>query len=149
MKPRVWKLAVPATIISFATVTKWWYVAVVDAPDTCMAGFPLVWMADAWHTSMAYQVFVVELIANLLIYFLFWFSLFHAVYRFVGTLALHKVLLAASWTLAFLVVVVGIWIGTMPEHTYKSHRDYEIKVMSSGYSFIWEDRVRYEERYRR
>ena len=72
IKQLTWRLTLPLTIISFGLFTKWWYVLPVDAPDTMMAGFPFAFVGDGWFTSMSVQIFLIELCADFIIYFLFW-----------------------------------------------------------------------------
>ncbi len=66
-------ILIPVTIISFAVFTKWWFTVPVDAPDTMYWGFPFAFVGEGWHTSMSLQIFVMELIADLIFYFLFWY----------------------------------------------------------------------------
>ncbi|MEM6768710.1 MAG: hypothetical protein AAF655_27470, partial [Bacteroidota bacterium] len=61
MKQLIWRLVIPLTIISFFLVTKWWFVAVEDAPDSWMYGFPFPYLCEGWHTSLSLQVFLKEL----------------------------------------------------------------------------------------
>ncbi|WP_222931286.1 hypothetical protein, partial [Xanthovirga aplysinae] len=83
MKKLIWELVLSLTVISFSIFTKWWYVLPTDALDTVMSGFPLIWISEGWHTSMSLQIFVKELIINLLIYFVFWFTIVYTINRLI------------------------------------------------------------------
>lgn len=146
MKHLVWKLVLPLTIISFSVFTKWWYVLPVDAPDTVMSGFPLIWISEGWHTSMSFQIFVSELFFNLFIYFLFWYVLIFSVNKFIIEIMIPKFLLVIILLLSGTFITGYLWIGTMPEHVFKVKRDFDCEVLDSGYKFIWtnQDRPKYE-----
>ncbi|MGB0862008.1 MAG: hypothetical protein ACPGXZ_03775 [Saprospiraceae bacterium] len=142
MKQLTWKAILPLTIISFFFVSKWWYVLPIDAPDTMMGGFPLIWVSDAWHTSLAYQIFVLELIANFLLYFLFWFLVFFTINRYYFEIKVPKALTIASLSISGLICILVLLIGTMPNHIYKVKRDFDIEVLTTGYTFFWQRRER-------
>ena len=93
MKQLTWRLILPLTIISFGVFTKWWYVLPVDAPDTMMAGFPLAFVCDGWHTSMSLQIFAFELMFDFLIYFSFWFLLIIFINRYLLRIKIDNMLL--------------------------------------------------------
>ena len=46
-----------------------------------------------------------------------------------------------------IICIGAIWIGTMPEHIYKTKRDFEVEVLTTGYKFVWQnqERPRYED----
>ncbi len=75
MKALTFKIVVPLTVISFTLFTKWWSALPIDAPETTFIGFPFAYTGRGWHTSLSHQVFVVELIADITIYFSFWLLL--------------------------------------------------------------------------
>ncbi|MDN5201008.1 hypothetical protein QQ008_06540 [Fulvivirgaceae bacterium BMA10] len=138
MKQLTWKLVLPLTVISFATFTKWWYVLPVDAPDTMMAGFPMAYLSEGWHTSMSLQIFVVEFLIDLLTYFMFWFLLVFCINRLLIKIRIHKILTILLLTLTGLIMIGTTIIFSMPEHVYKSTRDFEITVLETGYKFFWQ-----------
>jgi hypothetical protein len=76
-------MVLPLTVISFGTITKWWYALPVDAPDTMFTGFPFAYACPGWHTSMSLQIFVTEFIIDFLTYFLLWFVLIFCIDHFV------------------------------------------------------------------
>jgi hypothetical protein len=92
IKDLVKKLVLPLTFISFALWTKWWmvYALPIDAPDIIMVGFPLTYAGDGWHTSLSLQIFFLELLIDLLTYFLFWLVVILLVDRFVVKIRVNK-----------------------------------------------------------
>jgi len=147
MKQLIWKLVLPLTVISFSIFTKWWYVLPVDAPDTMMSGFPLIWVSDGWHTSLSLQIFVTELIVNLLVYFFFWLCIVFLINRFLVKIRIPKLILIPTFIISGLICLGGLLIGSMSEHIYKPKRDFDIEVLTSGYKFIWQnlERPKYED----
>ena len=137
MKRLTWCLVLPLTMISFGTLTKWWYVLPVDAPDTLMSGFPFAFVADGWFTSMSIQLFVIELCADLLIYFLFWFLIVFLIKRVWTQLTFSKILTRVFWTLAILTITFWTFIFTISEKNVKLTRDWDMRVLVTGYKFTW------------
>src|SRR5690348_8265335 len=72
MKQLTWNLVLPLTVISFTAFTKWWYVE-GDGFTEILKGFPLPFVCPGWHTSLSLQIFVLELITDIMTYFAFWF----------------------------------------------------------------------------
>jgi hypothetical protein len=69
MKKQIVQLTLALTSISMYSVTKWWYTLPVDGPDKLYWGFPLAFMGEGFHTSMSLQFFVLEFLADFLVYF--------------------------------------------------------------------------------
>ncbi|WP_075344611.1 hypothetical protein [Tenacibaculum agarivorans] len=147
MKSLILKLVVPLTIITFSMFTKWWYVLPVDAPDTMMSGFPLIWISQGWHTSMSLQIFLKELLINLFIYFSVILIITYLIHKYVVQIQIPKLVTLVLTILTGIICTGAILIGTMPEHVYKSKRDFEIEVLTTGYKFIWQtqERPKYED----
>ncbi|HEY0656583.1 MAG TPA: hypothetical protein VGD65_25795, partial [Chryseosolibacter sp.] len=74
MKTLTWKFVLPLTIISFSTITKWWYVE-IDGYKEVLRGFPFPYIAPGWHTSLSWQIFIGALLTDLLIYFGVWLTI--------------------------------------------------------------------------
>jgi hypothetical protein len=73
MKSFILRIVIPLTIVSFGTITKWWYTLSVDAPDTTFIGFPLPFVLRRLSYLVVIAIFVTEFIADLLTYFHFCF----------------------------------------------------------------------------
>jgi hypothetical protein len=131
------RLILPLAIILFGTITKWWYVLPVDAPDTMMVGFPLAFVSDGWHTSMSLQIFIVELLVDFIVYFSFCFLLIFLVNRYLIKISVPKPVTGAVWTISSLIIAVAIWIASFPDQMIKTSRDWEMKVLVTGYKLTW------------
>jgi hypothetical protein len=156
MKQLTWKLVLPLTLISFVLWTKWWmvYALPVDGPDIIMVGFPLTYAGDGWHTSMSLQIFYLELVIDLLTYFLFWFIVILIVDRFVVTIRPHRVVTIIMQSVAGACALGLIFIGSNSDNVHYFKRPYDIEVLDSGHKFHWEGNPRplnfdYEEYERR
>lgn len=138
MKQLTFKLILPLTVISFATITKWWYTLPVDAPDTLYGGFPFPFVGDGWHTSMSLQIFVLELFADFLIYFLFWFLAVFCVNKYLTKFRTHKIVTIGLWTVSGLIILGASYVASFPEHIFYFKRSYDMEIMETGYKFIWQ-----------
>jgi len=138
MKQLTWKLILPFTVISFGTIAKWWYALPVDAPDTLYSGFPFPFVGDGWHTSMSLQIFVLELFADFLIYFLFWFTVIFCVNKFWTKIKTNKIVTIGLWTISGLIIIGASCIASFPEHIFYFKRPYDMEIMETGFKFVWE-----------
>jgi hypothetical protein len=138
-KQLTWRLILPLTIISFGAFTKWWYVLPVDAPGTMMAGFPFAFVGDGWFTSMSIQLFLIEFVADFLIYFLFWFLVVLFLRRIVAQLTISKLLTRVNWALAILTISFWCLILIISEKNIKVKRDWDMQVLATGYKFTWKN----------
>lgn len=138
MKRLTWTSILPLTIISFALFTKWWFTLPVDAPGTMMYGFPFIWYCDGWHTSLSLQIFILPLLANLAIFFLFWYSSFFLLQRFIVKVSVPKIITILALVFSSFISIGAVWMGSMPEHIYSWKQDFDAQVLTTGYRFIWE-----------
>lgn len=138
MKLLIFKLILPLTVISFATITKWWYALPVDAPDTLYSGFPFPFVGDGWYTSMSLQIFILELFVDFFIYFLFWFSVVFCVNKYLIKIRTYKIVTIGLWTISVLIILGASYIASFPEHTFHFKRPYEMEIMETGYKFFWQ-----------
>ncbi|MEO8861998.1 MAG: hypothetical protein ABI358_11280 [Ginsengibacter sp.] len=137
IKQLTWRLILPLTIISFGTLTKWWYVLPVDSPETLMAGFPFAFVGDGWFTSMSLQFFLIEFSADFIIYFLFWFLIVFFSTRILTQFTISKILIRVFWTLAILTISFWTLILAISEKHIKLKRDWDMQVLVTGYKFTW------------
>ena len=141
-KDLTWRLIVPLTIVSFGAVTKWWYVLPEDAPDTMMAGFPLSFVGDGWHTSMSLQILCAELCIDFIVYFLFWFLLINFSNRYLIKIKTPNILAGTLWTLSSILLTMAIAIACMPDQIIQGKRDWDMKVIVTGYKLVWKHQDR-------
>ncbi|MES2110421.1 MAG: hypothetical protein V4577_16810 [Bacteroidota bacterium] len=138
MKQFTLKLVIPLTIISFVLITKWWYVQPEDAPDSMLKGFPFPYSGNGWWTSMSFQYFVLEFIADLLVYFVFWFLLIALINRYLKPIKIHKAVTIILWCISSLMGGGAIFIAGIMEHDFKLIRDFKMEVLDTGHEFLWE-----------
>ena len=148
MKKLVLNLIIPITIISFFSLSKWWYLIPIDGADSMFYGFPFPYYGDASNTSMALQFFVVEMIIDFIIYFLIWFIIIFCINMFVRQIKLFKILVFPIWGIAILISSYFIFIASLPDNQFYLKRDFEIhKVIDSGISIFGENRPNYYDYY--
>ena len=138
MKSLTFKIVIPLTVISFATFTKWWYALPADAPDTMFSGFPLPFVCNGWHTSLSLQIFMTELIVDLLTYFLFWFILIFVLNRFLIKIKTYKLVTTCLWTLSGLIMAFALFLSVNKDNLFNVKRPFNIEVMETGYQFGWQ-----------
>lgn len=138
MKQLILQRIIPLTIISFATLTKWWYTLPVDAPHTFYSGFPLAYVGDGWGSSMTLQFFALEFIVDLLFYFCCWLFLIYCFNRFVMKLKVFKTITILLYSVAFLMIGGAAIIVFHDGNYLKLYRDYEMDVVKTGFKFTWE-----------
>lgn len=138
MKSLTLKIVIPLTIISFATLTKWWYTLPVDAPDTMFTGFPFPFVCNGWHTSLSLQIFVTEFLADLLTYFLFWFIVIFTINRFVVKFKNYKAITIGLWTLSGLIIAFATLLASNKDNLFFVKRPFKMEVMETGFKFGWQ-----------
>ncbi len=131
------RFILPIAIISFGTFTKWWYVLPVDAPDTMMVGFPFAFAADGWATSLYLQIFILELVTDFLIYFLFWFVIIIFINRLIIQIKIPNILTGILWILAAILFSCAILIASNPDQEFKIKRDWDMQILVTGYKLTW------------
>lgn len=140
MKYLIFKLALPLTIIIMAVFTKWWLVLPVDGGNTVMSGFPFPFIADGWHTSLSYQIFITEFLADFFIQLLLWTLILFLINKYLFIIKIPKFLNIITWGLAIIISGLAVSIASMPDQIILLKRDWEIQaVLNSGYQFIWEE----------
>lgn len=139
LKYLIFKLALPLTIIIMAVFTKSWLVLPVDGGNTVMSGFPFPFIADGWHTSLSYQIFITEFLADFFIQLLLWTLILFLINKYLFIIKIPKFLNIIIWGLAIIISGLAVSIASMPDQIIRLKRDWEIQaVLNSGYQFIWE-----------
>lgn len=139
MIPLIWRCIIPLSIISFGVITKWWYALPADAPDTLYIGFPFPYAGDGWHTSMSLQIFVLELLVDFFLYFIFWFTVIFLVSKYLTQIIIYKAVAIGLWSIAGLFMLWALFVLSFPEHVFHVRRSYDMEIMETGYRFIWQD----------
>lgn len=143
MKQLIWQLVIPLTIFFFVGITKWWYVVVVDGWDIMMTGFPLPYSSSCFHTSLCLQIFVFELIIDLLFYFTVWFLLIFLFNKFIKQITLPRGITIALLSISGILVAGMLFIGFLPDNILMLKKDFEYEVLDSGID-VWQTRERPE-----
>ncbi|KFF27152.1 hypothetical protein IW16_07810 [Chryseobacterium vrystaatense] len=143
MKYLIFKMALPLTIIIMAVFTKSWLVLPVDDGNTVMSGFPFPFIADGWHTSLSYQIFITEFLADFFIQLLLWTLILFLINKYLFIIKIPKFLNIIIWGLVIIISGLAVSIASMPDQIIRLKRDWEIQaVLNSGYQFIWEEQSR-------
>lgn len=132
-------LALPLSIILFGTVTRWRYVYVEDGPDDFLYGFPLTCICSGWHTSMSLQIFVLELVFDFFVYFIFCLSILTLIDRFYRPIIISKYLKFGLYGFAALIILLYGLIFANPDNLFKVKRDFKYKEIRSGYKCLWQE----------
>jgi hypothetical protein len=91
---------------------------------------------------MSLQIYVLEFIADILIYFSFWFLVVYGFHRFIVPIHLSKRFSAFLLVTAGIVLILGGIILGNPNNIFKLQRKDEIIIEETGVHFIWEDEGR-------
>ena len=142
MKKLTWKLVIPLTVISFVAFTKWWYVLVTDGTDTFFRGFPFAYICDGWATSMSLYVFIPPLIADVFIYFAFWFIAVYCIRRYLVPIKINKFITTILLSITILIIAFNTWVLSFKENEFYFKRDFDIEIMTTGNRFIWQSKQR-------
>jgi hypothetical protein len=133
------KLTIPLTIISMFLVTKWWFALPIDGPDKLYWGFPFPFLGQGFHTSMSFQFFLFEFIANIIVYFLAWIGLLYLISKKYAIAKASRFLLKTVWIMALVLTVGFIILVSTSNPVFLLKRDYNWKILQTGYVFIWQD----------
>ena len=142
MKHLTWKLVLPLTIVSFTLFTKWWDVQIDGEQRDILRGFPLPFVCPGWHTSLSLQIFLLELVIDIVVYFAFWFSVIFIATKTVKSFHISNAVTITLLTIAGLFAAILILFATNPDNIYTATRPFEIKVNATGYRFMWQEETR-------
>ena len=142
MKKTLFAILLPIIITSMLIFTKWWYVLPVDGPDVLFWGFPFAFIGEGFHTSMSFQLFLVDLFIDILCYTIFWLIVFLIIKKKWPTFTISKWMYRIVWALAIVLVLSSCFIVSISNPIFKSKRNYDWQIMTSGYKFIWQSTPR-------
>ncbi|MFM1932947.1 MAG: hypothetical protein RL226_2250 [Bacteroidota bacterium] len=137
-------LTLPITVISMFLVTKYWFAVPVDGPDKLFWGFPFAFIGEGFHTSMSFQIFLLELLADFIIYYLSLSILSYGISRFFRIPPAHKLLSRVIWSIALILLFgFGLLIGTS-NPLFSVKRDYDWHILQTGAVVLWKTTPRPE-----
>lgn len=139
MKQLTLRLAPPLTIISMFLVTKWWFALPVDGPEKLYWGFPFPFWGQGFHTSMSFQFFMLEFVADLIVYFLGWVGLLYLISKMITIAKASNYILKSIWSLAMLLSIGFIILLSISNPVFRLKRDYDWRILQTGYVFIWQE----------
>ena len=113
-----------------------------EAPDSMMIGFPLPYVCDGWHTSMSLQIFVFELLIDLISYFSFWFLIVFCIDKFLLKIKLYKIVTILLLTTGVLFTSGLTFIALMEDNLFYAKRNFDVDVLVTGYKFMWDGNTR-------
>ena len=131
-------------MIIFILFTKWWIVDVVDGTDGIMYGFPLIYKAPAFYTSVAEEYFILELIADLTIYFGVIFGIVYLINKFLFAITIRKLVTVILFVVASLLISLELLFAFMPENKFTFKREDEIVIKQTGFKFLFNNSDRIE-----
>lgn len=139
MKQLTIRLTLPLTIISMFLVTKWWFALPVDGPEKLYWGFPFPFLGQGFHTSMSFQFFVLEFVADFIVYFLGWVGLLFLISKMISIDKGSNYILKSIWSLAMLLSIGFIILLSISNPVFHVKRDYDWRILQTGYVFIWQE----------
>lgn len=143
-KKEILNLAFPLTIIIFVLFTKWWISDIVDASDGVLYGFPLIYKAPAFHTSMAERYFILEFLFDFLFYFTVILTILFLLNKYVSQIKLKRKLLIIIYVTASVLFGIEILMTTVFETSFSIKRDFDIEVKQTGFKFYFSNEERNE-----
>jgi hypothetical protein len=137
-------LVLPLTVIVFLLFTKWWIVDVVDETDGIMYGFPFIYRAPAFYTSVAQEYFLLELITDFLFYFFLILGVSYFTNKYLIEIRIGKLVSIILFLTASLLIFVELFIASLPENKFSLKRDYDIDIKQTGFEYPFNDNDRKE-----
>ncbi|MFL9838485.1 hypothetical protein ABS768_13300 [Flavobacterium sp. ST-75] len=136
MKKLTLLLVIPLTIIAFTFLTPYSIVEVEDVDNLFVLGYPFIYEAPAFHTSMASQFFILPLLADLLIYFTVLYIIIALINR-VRKINLPKFISIPLLTTSYLLLTLKLLTVSISarENTYTLNPWFEMKVLSTHIGF--------------
>lgn len=138
------KVALAMSLISMFLLTKWWFALPVDGPDKLYWGFPFAFMGEGFHTSMSYQFFILEFIANFAAYFSFWVILSLSINKWIPNFKIPSIVSKTILTLALLLFIGFGALISISNPIFHFKRPYDWEILQTGNVFIWENKPRPE-----
>jgi len=138
MTKLAFKFVLPITILCFATMTKWWFALPTDASGTYFIGFPFPYACNGWHTSMSIQFFILELLVDFLVYYLFWFLVIYLVQKIFKPLVIGRIFSFVLIGLSIIVLGLAAFIMSNKDNLFYFKRPFEVGIFETGYKFMWQ-----------
>lgn len=135
---KLFKTALPLTILLMFIITKWWYTLPVDGPDKLYWGFPFAFMGEGFHTSMSLQFFGLEFLADFMVYFSVIILLVLAFKKWLPAFQISKIFTKTVWLLNLVLLIGFGFLVTTSNPIFKIKRNYDWKVLQTGSVYFWQ-----------
>jgi hypothetical protein len=99
-------------------------------------------VCPGWHTSLSLQIFVLELIVDVLVYFSFWFFIIMIATKTVKSFRVPKSVTITLLATSGLFTIILTLLAINPDNIYTATRPFDIEIMETGYRFMWQDGTR-------
>lgn len=143
-KKRLISLTLPLTFISFILFSKWWIVDVIDGSDCIAYGFPFIYKAPAFYTSLAEQYFIMEFCIDFLVYFALILTLLFFATKYISRILLNKKVFIIIYVVATILIGIEILFSTVFKPSFSIRRDFEIEVKQTGVKFYFSNNEKEE-----
>lgn len=131
MKKDSLKWIMSLTIISFFSISKWWFVK-IDGPDNFMYGFPLAYKSDALHTSLAYEYYILEFFIDFILYFFFWTAIVCLFKKRYASILLPKIISTTLLIISFFIFAFEVFFAFSFDNVVSFKNDYYYESIDSG-----------------
>ena len=91
---------------------------------------------------MSLQIFVFELLIDLISYFLFWFLIVFCIDKFLLKIKLYKIVTILLLTTGVLFTSGLTFIALMEDNLFYAKRNFDVDVLVTGYKFMWDGNTR-------
>lgn len=128
MRKIILNIALPISLVVFRIITKWEFVQVQDHTKEFLFGFPFAYKCKGFHTSLSKQYFMLEMIANFLIYFIIITLIIVGINR-VWKLKIRTRLSQIFW-IGFCAYILGFWyLSSETSDQFYWKRDFKITTL--------------------
>lgn len=136
MKKVVLTRIIPFSILSFSFIDKWRFNIIENGSGyDFFSGFPLVYNCPGWHTSLSLQIFILELILNVVFHITFWSIIFLLIRKRIKKI--NKIISTIFIVISYIILALNILILLNPDNVFELTNPYETKTLKVGYSTIF------------
>ncbi len=138
IKKTILSTTIPITVIVFVFFTQWWKAKPLDGPETLYWGYPFIFMGEGWHTSSSYQFFVLEFIADFIIYFVSTaIVIFIFFKRFILQPTSKKIITTCLWIFCSIIILLITLMIYSSNSIYHIKRSYQLSEINKGIVIFW------------
>ena len=134
------KITFPITLIIFSLFTKWWYVHVEDGTDGIMYGFPFIYQAPAFYTSVAQEYFLLELFLDIFFYWCMITILLLSINKFLYCIKTNKITTYFLYMSTFILVCMHLLLASSPENKFSLYREDNIIIKKTGFKYFFSNK---------